>query len=391
MFFDTAELLQKYGHQIAYFAMASPNNIPSPDADYFVPYVDLNQTRGLVNQLKLAGQIIYSLEAKRKITELLEHKKPNLAHLHNIYHQLSPSILGAIKRKKIPIVMTLHDYKLTCPVYTLMRDGKICEECKGGKYYKVVQNHCTKGSRAKSVVNMIEMYLHHTVFRVYNQVDVFISPSRFLKHQIEAMGFPGNIVHLPNFINAAGYEPQYEPQENSLVYFGRLSEEKGVATLVEAVKGLNIPLKIIGDGPQKELLVAKCAQEKIDNVKFLGYKTGKELLEEIRRSAVVVIPSEWYENYPRSVIESFALGKPVIGANIGGIPELVNDGETGYLFEPGNSQALREKIQLVIENRQFISAMGRNARRFAETELNPEQHYQQLMEVYQGAIQKQNK
>ena len=388
VFFDTAELLQKYGHQIAYFAMASPNNIPSPDADYFVSYVDLNQTRGLVNQLKLAGRIIYSFEAKRKITALLEHKKPNLAHLHNIYHQLSPSILGAIKRKKIPIVMTLHDYKLTCPVYTLMCDGKICEECKCGKYYKVVQNHCTKGSRVKSVVNMVEMYLHHTVFRVYNQVDIFISPSRFLKHKIEAMGFRGNIVHLPNFINAAGYEPQYEPQEDSLVYFGRLSEEKGVATLVEAVKGLNILLKIIGDGPQKELLVAQCAQEKIDNIKFLGYKTGKELLEEIRRSAVVVIPSEWYENNPRSVIESFALGKPVIGADIGGIPELVKDGKTGYLFESGNCDELREKILLVIQNRQKVAEMGRQARAFVESELNPEKHYQQLMEIYQTAREK---
>lgn len=332
--------------------------------------------------------MLYSTQAKRNITRLIQKEKPDIAHLHNIYHQISPSIIDGLKNYRIPIVMTLHDFKLTCPVYTHLSHGEICEECRLGRYYKVVAKRCTKGSFTKSMVNMVEMYLHHHLLHLYEKIDLFISPSKFLIEKTQELGFKGNFVHLPNFVDTAQYNPAYEAKEKGIVYFGRLSEAKGLKTLLDAVKGLSVQLKIIGEGPQRNQLMQKIDQDKINNVTFLGFKQGAELQDEIKKSILVVLPSEWYENNPRSVIESFALGKPVIGSNIGGIPELVKEGETGYLFPPGNSNVLRDKIQQVILNRQDVSEMGRRARTFVENELNPDKHYQQLKKIYQQVLEK---
>ena len=236
------------------------------------------------------------------------------------------------------------------------------------------------------------MYLHHKILRIYDLVDVFISPSRFLKDKLQAMGFKGRIEVLSNFINPADFVPKYEAVEQSICYVGRLSKEKGVATLIEAVKGLDVTLKIIGDGPLRENLElgSWSSEEKSSNselqtnIQFLGYKTGDELKDKIKKSMFLVIPSENYENNPRSVIEAFALGKPVVGARIGGIPELIKDHETGLTFEPGNVEDLREKIDYMVNHPDKVIEMGRNARRFVEKELNAEKHYERLMEVYQS-------
>lgn len=390
IFFDEAHLLEKNGYQLVFFSMVSPENQPSPYSPYFVSYVDLSQGQGLVNQLKIAGRILYSFEAKKKINSLVNQEFPDIAHLHNIYHQISPSIIDELKKRKIPIVMTLHDYKLTCPIYVLFQNQHLCDECNNGKYYRVLVNRCVKNSRIKSAVNMLEMYLHHQILHIYEKVDVFISPSRFLIHKTKEMGVKTRMEFIPNFIVPEEYIPNYTWEEDSLVYFGRLSEEKGLITLLNAVKDLKIQLKIIGDGPQKEELIKKSQLEHINNVVFLGYKRGNELQNEIKKSVMVVVPSEWYENNPRSIIESFALGKPVIGSDIGGIPELVKVGETGYLFSPGNSLELRNKIELALSERNKIPDLGKQARRFVETELNPEKHYAKLREVYNSVIKPRN-
>jgi glycosyltransferase involved in cell wall biosynthesis len=229
------------------------------------------------------------------------------------------------------------------------------------------------------------MYLHHRVLKPYEKVDVFISPSRFLKQKTEEMGFKGKVVHLPNFINPSDYEPCFDSRNGTIVYFGRLSREKGLRTLIDAVKGLDISLKVIGTGPEKQNLEAKVVAERIANVSFLGYKTGRELHREIANSGFAVVPSEWYENNPRAIIEAFALGKPVLGANIGGIPELVRSGETGLTFESGNANDLRERILHLMKDKSALSRMGRAARCFVEKELNPRSHYERLMQIYKMA------
>jgi len=326
------------------------------------------------------------LKPKRKIKKFInEVVKPDIVHLNNFAHQISPSILHVFKKYEIPIVMTMRDYKLVCPSYSMLSNDNPCEKCKGGKYYWCFLRKCTKNSYMKSLINTVEMYLHHRIFDIYSKIDVFISPSKFLKSKVLEMGFNGNIVVLPNFVFLEEYVPEFNFKENSLCYVGRLSKEKGLFTLIKAFKGLNVTLKIIGTGPIEEDLKIKVKSFGLNNVKFLGYKLGEDLKNEIRNSMGVILPSEWYENNPRTVLEAFALGKPIIGARIGGIPELVRDGETGYTFEPGNADDLGDKILLFLKNFEKIADMGKNARKFVEENFNPEKHY---LRIYQMAIQK---
>ena len=382
---DTAELLRSHGHEISYFSMVHPQNLPSDFLPYFVSNVDYEQA-DLLQAATAAGRLLYSFEARSKIERLVQDHRPDVAHLHNIYHQLSPSVLHGLKKYGIPIVLTLHDYKIVCASYSMVVGGKICEACKNGRYYQCFLKSCVKRSRMKSLLNTMEMYLHHSVLDIYGLVDVFISPSKFLKDKVAEMGFKGRVVHIPNCVRAEGFVPRYGSDGNVICYIGRLAETKGIETLIRAVKGLDVELRIIGAGPNRDALEACVKSEGMQNVVFTGYMTGAPLEEEIRRSMFTVIPSEWYENNPRSVIEAFALGKPVVGARIGGIPELVRDGETGYTFTAFSAEDLREKIVRLANDPAAIERMGRNARRFVEEELNAEVHYQRLMDVYRSVM-----
>ena len=388
VFFNEADLLERNGHQVLFFSMHHDKNIPSPCGKYFVDTVDYDIPGNVREKISRSLKIIYSREARQKITALLEAEKPDIAHLHNIHHQISPSIIPPLNARSIPVVMTLHDYKMVCPTYALVREGRICEKCRGGRYFWCLLHRCTKGSYGKSLVNMIEMYYHHWFADLYGGVDTFIAPSRFLQEKIRDMGFPGRVVNLPYPIDSADYEPASAPSERILCYLGRLSAEKGLETLLAAMKGADAVLHILGDGPLKGRLEEIAERDNLSNVSFLGYKSGDELKQEIRSSRAVIVPSEWYENYPNSVMEAFALGKPVIGAKIGGIPEMVRDGETGWIFEPGNATELRRRIELLLSDQDAAVVMGRKARSFVEEELNPGKHYRELMEVYQAALER---
>ena len=383
---SSGDLLSEKRHEVFYWGMEHPENRAFPYKEYFVSYVDYNRSSGPFQQLKDALNILYSFEAKNKMDALLKIIRPDIVHLNNFAHQLSPSILDAIGKHNIPVVMTMHDYKLVCPAYTMLSDGKPCERCNGGKYYHCFFERCTKNSFLKSLLNTLEMYFHHRVLHIYDKIDIFISPSRFLMEKTKEMGFKGDIACLPNFVNLKDYpQPSYEWNEPAIVYFGRLSPEKGLMTLCEAVKGLDITLYIIGDGPQKKALTEKVDLEGIKNIKFCGHQPQDKLIELVPKTMFAVMPSEWYENNPRSVIEAFAMGKPVVGSRIGGIPELVRDGETGVTFEPGNADDLRAKIFALLKDKDAIVEMGKNARRLVEDNSNPERFYEELMNIYQIA------
>lgn len=381
---NTGRLLSAEGHKVIYWGMDHPLNPQYPYKDYFVSYVDLNNPGGIKEKIRITSNIFYSSEAKKKIKKLINMEKPDIVHLNNFAHQISPSILGVFKKFDIPVVMTMHDYKLVCPSYTMLSDGKPCERCKGGRFYWCFLKKCTKNSRLKSLTNTIEMYLHHRILHIYDSIDVFISPSLFLKKKLEDMGFNRKIIHLPNFVEDKGAELPHKTKVNTVLYFGRLSSEKGIKTLVEAVRGLEIELRILGTGPYENALKQYVTTEHIRNVFFLGYKTGNELTSEIRNALVVVIPSEWYENNPRTVLEAFSLGTPVIGANIGGIPELVLNNETGLAFEPGDIDDLKEKLIYCINNRGKLFQMGKTAQGFVRENFNPAQYYDRLMKIYRG-------
>src|SRR3972149_4769527 len=342
VYFGTAKLLELHGHKSLFFSMQHPENLPCETSNYFMPYIDLVSSNGMISQIKTAGRILYSLDAKKRLSKLLNKYQVDIAHLHNIHHQISPSILHELKKREIPVVMTLHDYKMACASYSMLANSKPCEACSEGRYLNALKNRCVKESMSKSALATLEMYLHHKVLDIYSYVDAFISPSLFLKNKLKEMGFKKEITHLPNFIDIKKFEQIREDKENkhknTVVYFGRLSSEKGLWTLLEAAKMLKtkVEVKIIGEGPIRKELEEKVKKEGISNVNFLGYMKGEYLYKEIVKSKAVVMPSEWYENNPMSVLEAFALGKPVVGANIGGIPELVKDGVTGFTFEPGN-------------------------------------------------------
>jgi glycosyltransferase involved in cell wall biosynthesis len=347
--------------------------------------VDYENGGGFFQNVKTALNILYSLEAKKKIEQVIKKEKPELVHFNNFAHQISPSVLHALKKYKIPSVMTMRDFKLVCPSYSMLLNGKPCERCKGGAYYNCFLNKCTKNSRVKSLINTAEMYLHHNIMDIYSNISLFISPSRFLKNKVEEMGFKKKVVYLPNFVYAEKFTPEYNFQSNEICYFGRLSEEKGILTLVKAVIGLDIKLNVIGEGPQKDEIELLIKKNGMKNVLLLGHKTGDELFSEIKKSMAVVIPSECYENNPRTVLEAFSLGKPVIGARIGGIPELVLDDKTGICFEPGNEKDLKEKILFFSKNSEKVIAMGKNARKFVSENFNPDWHYKRLIEIYEEA------
>ncbi len=383
---DTGRLLAHKGHEVLYWGMSHPSNPAYRHSDLCVEHVDFNHVLGLRQRLRIACNILHSYEAQHKIEKLIRREKPDIAHVHNVAHQISPSILPVLRHHGIPVVMTLHDYKLVCASYLLMAHGKICEACANGRYHKCFQKQCVKGSLPKSLLNTIEMYFHHTIRHIYDCVKTFVSPSHFLRDKLHEMGFQGKIAILPHFVSTDDYDPFYGSEEESLVFFGRLSHEKGLDVLLEATEETSVQLKIIGDGPLRHCLEQSAAKRKMKNVVFVGYKTGSALHSEIRKAMCVVVPSEWYENSPRAILESFALGKPVIGSRIGGIPELVKDEETGWTFRTGDAHDLRNKILSCFVKKAELLTMGKRARDFVVEKHNPSVHYERLMAIYEDAM-----
>lgn len=382
-----SKILEAKGHQAIPFSMQDERNEPSSYAKYFVSKVDFNSPTSLGDKLRMVPRVIYFLEAKRKIEALIREVKPEIAHLHNIAHQISPSVLHSLKKFNLPVVQTLHDYKLVCPSYNMVARGRICEKCRGHRYYQAVLQRCNKGSFSFSLLNCVEMYSHSLLGIYERNIDVFIAPSNFLRHKVIEFGISGGkIFHIPTFVDSREYSPLYNG-DNYFVYFGKVSREKGLLTLVQAMKEIKTSkLLIIGEGELKKDLEKYILQENIAGIKFLGHIKGERLKTTIRNSQLAILPSEWYENCPASILEAFALGKPVIGSDIGGIPELIEDGVDGLLFEPGNAEELSEKIAYLISRPQLGEQMGKNARKKMEEKYNPEVYYQRLMGVYQKLL-----
>lgn len=382
---DTGALLQRHGHEVIYWGLQHPQNPPYPHEAHFMPYVDMNQPSSTMEKSKIAGNVLYSLEAKRRIEKVVRNEQPDIAHLHNIAHQISPSILDVFKKYGIPVIMTMHDYKLVCASYLLYDGQQPCQACGHGKHYNCFLKRCVKNSRAKSLLNMVEMYLHHKILHIYDTIDIFISPSMFLKGMLQKMGFKEKTVVIPNFIDTEKYNSEYS-HNGYMLYFGRLSGEKGLHTLLRAARGLNVEVHIVGSGPYEKELVDTAKRMRLSNVRFCGYLSGEPLHQEIANALCVVLPSEWYENNPRSVLEAFACGKPVIGADIGGIPELVKNRERGLLFTPGDRDQLRDHIEYCMRHPDDMIRMGTNARQYVLEKHDPEDYYNNLMRVYTALI-----
>lgn len=379
VFFQEREYLLNKGYEIADFSMKDKKNVISPTSDCFLPKTDYNKyNRNLAEKIYQAFSFIHSPIAIKSLKELLITYKPDIAHLHNIYHQLTPSIIPVLKKHGVKVVLTLHDYKLTCPSYLSLKGGEICEECSGGKFSKVLTTHC-QNSRSKELVLYIEAKYHHLI-KSYEGVDLFISPSRFLADQVSWRIPDKKLKILHNGIDPSSYISS-ELDEGYALYFGRLSKEKGVSTLLRAhQRTLNkLPLRIVGKGPLEEEFRSTYTYP---TVKFLGHRTGQELKDLVARSSFVIVPSEWYENCSMAILEAMALGKPIIGSRVGGIPEQIVDGKTGLLFEMGNEIELAQKMDMLTADSQMRVSMGRAARIKLENDYSLKHHCNTLLKIY---------
>lgn len=383
--FALADLLKLKGHEVKFFGMKHPQNLPSSEEKYFLEYIDyveLNKNKSISNSLKVLTRSIYYKHAREKIAGLLNDFKPDIVHLQNIHAHITPSILFEIKKYNIPIVWTLHDYKLVCPNshYLIDKTGEICEACKSGSYYQPILKICKKDSLMASLAISLEAYTHR-VLGIRNLVDRFISPSDFLKQKLVQYGFDAEkVIHLPLFLRDDQYDYD-EKNKDYLLYLGRVDYIKGIIPLLVAMKKLNnIKLKIVGGISER---IEKEFYEKLTpNVDYLGFKTGEEL-NYIRKNAMaVIVPSLCYENSPFSILEAFACGKPVIASDLGGMKELVKDGVRGYLVEPGNVSQLTEAINKVVEDNNKTLEMGKNAYQYAKDNHSAEKHYERLMDIY---------
>ena len=337
--FQLRDFLVSHGHQVQFFGMADPRNIAGNDWGLEVDNMEFHGRS--LQKLLYPFKVIYSREARKKIGTLIERFQPDVAHLNNINFQLTPSILYELKKRGVPIVFTAHDYQPICPNHMLYVPGcgQVCEQCVTRGYLRCTANRCIHGSLSKSLIGSAESMLYHRL-GTYKLIDQTICPSRFLEEKLNANpAFQGKTLTLHNFIqDVRAVGAQYQKQEYVL-YFGRFSTEKGIDTLTRVCRALpDIPFVFAGGGPLEQRL------NELPNVRNMGFQRGKALEKLICEASFSVYPSEWYENCPFSVMESQAYGTPVVGAAIGGIPELIREGETGVLFNSGDEAALRECI-----------------------------------------------
>lgn len=380
VFFNTMDLLKQKGHEVIPFSLKSDKNLYSEYEDYFVDYPELSEAN-MLTKIKNIPNFIYNKEAASQLDKLLTIEKPDIAHIHLMFNSMSVSILPVLKRHRIPIVMTAHDYRLVCPAYTFKNGkGEFCEKCRSGSYYNCIINKCSNNNLANSILLSMDSYFRSLFYQPIKLIDKFIFVSQFSQNKHIEINplYKSKSTFLYNFTPMKSVSEK--KRGDYFLYFGRISKEKGVETLVHAAKGLpNIKLKILGTGP----LLDSLKKEASANVEFLGFIQGEELENYIQNAMYVIVPSECYENNPMAIVESTTLGTPIIGSRIGGIPELIEDRQSGFLFEPGSI----ENLQQILHNAQSVSDkkymdISASAIDFAHKNFSEEAHYNKLMSVY---------
>ena len=332
---DQNELLASRGWDIVPFAMDYEKNFETPYDEYFVEEIDFASDYAPVEKVRKAVKSIYSLEARREIGRLIDKVRPDIVHAHNVYHHLTPAIFGAVKKKGVPMVMTVHDLKIGCPSKLMLAPDGVCERCKGGKTWNAVTTRCQKDSLALSAVVALETTLHNALGSYRNNVDLFILPSHFHTNKLVEWGLPREKTrYLPNAVDVSQLRADYTPGDR-FVFVGRLSEEKGLLTFVKAVAEAGSKATIVGTGPQEDELRQTVDATGAD-VEFAGYQTGDALFDIVRGARALVLPSECYENAPVVLLEAYGVGTPVLGSNLGGIPELIIEDQTGLLAQAGD-------------------------------------------------------
>jgi len=387
--FNLADLLSSKGHVVAFFAMQDKRNIFDPNADIFVSHIDfreLNKNKNLLTGLRIMRRVIYSTEARKKFRQLLERFHPDIIHLQNIHAHITPSIIFEAKKRSLPVVWTLHDYKLVCPNSHFLIDakGEICEACSRNFYYKAIFKRCKKDSILASAMAAVEASAHH-IMGLRNMVDFFLAPSAFLRNKLIDRRFsPGKVKHLPLFVPDNMFN-KGNKNKNYLLFLGKIEPIKGIFPLLNACKQAP-EINLVIAGLVREPLASQLLKMLPPNAKYVGMKRGNELRRLLFESSAVVLPSLWYENQPFSIIESFAAGKPVITSDLGGMTELINNSKGGLLVPPGDVQALAEAMEWIATHAKQANQMGQAAREYAMREHSSQKHYERLMQIYMSVL-----
>ncbi len=380
-YFDTADVLTSHGHDVAFFAMHHPQNEPTPWSRFFVSQVDYGRTDyTLWQKLRMALRMIWNREAQKKLDALLAEFRPDVAHLHLIYHQLSPSIIWTLVKHRIPMVMTLHDYKHISPNYNLFVRGKVWERAP----WHCVGDRCVRDSISASAVCALEHYVH-ALLGTYAKVDRYIAPSRFLIEMSRRHGFTQKITYVPQPLSPAEFAVPAYQREDYILYIGRLSHEKGVRVLLDAFAASRAPRLIVaGTGPDKDALMAYARTlPGAERITFAGFVGGAALTELTQKARAVVVPSLWYENAPYALLEALAAGNIVVAAASGGVTERIVHGENGFLYPPQDTQKLTRLLDALphIDDAR-ISANARAS----VANLTHERYYADLMAVYRDVV-----
>ncbi|MDI6743472.1 MAG: glycosyltransferase [Smithella sp.] len=386
VYFNTAELLKKNGHEVIFFSSKMREDLPCEQSKYFISNInDIPRWKGLQNYF-------YNREAQAKLEALILAEKPDIAHAHLFWGNISPAIFSVFKKHNIPLIHTAHDYRMVCPAYTFtdMR-GNVCEKCHGKHFFWCVVKRCSKGSVLESVVMAAEMYFRNAFFSPVKNLAGVIYVSNFAKqkHLQYNVGFskiPDIVLH--NFGAEKNSDFLAQNKRSYFLYFGRLSHEKGLRTLIDAFRQMpDLPLRIVGNGQEEQELIDYVRSNKIKNVEFMGFKTGDDLKKLVSAASFVIVPSEWYENNPMTVIEAYSMGVPVLGAKIGGIPEILPDGKTGFLFTPKDVADLKNVVTRARKlNALEYKAMSDNTLRFADDNFGERLYYQKLIDFYEKVV-----
>ena len=399
--------LERMGHEVAYFSMRHPDNLPCKWDKYFVTQREYNNIKNPLKAARDGMALIYSPEAKRNFQALCEEFRPDVVHLNNVHRQITLSILDVpyLRENRVPVFYTAHDYVTVCPGYLMLDgDGRVCDAClEDGRYRHCIEGRCVKGSRAKSALAAMEASFNRA-HKSNLRIDRVIAPSRFMRSKLIEGGWPeGKVVFLQNFADdaildrAANAGADATDRENPyLLFFGRLSAEKGVDTLLRAFDAAlpslpqDMRLVVVGDGPDagefKELASSLGCAARIE---FAGYQTGRALQTYVERASLAIASSRWRENMPYSIVEAFAAGTPVVGTDIGGIPELVCEGKTGFICEPGGVRSMADVISRgasAFLDRSAYSMLQRNCRSYVMENCSREKFMNDLVNLYKESI-----
>lgn len=377
-----ADYLKKIGHEVEFFGMYDKNNTVGNSAGLYTRNMDFHSNG--IGRFLYPFKIIYSFEAKRKIMRVLDGFKPDIVHMNNINFQLTPSVIYGVKKKKIPIVQTVHDYQMICPNHLLYSFEKNmpCEKCVGGSYINCVKNKCIHDSKVKSILGALEAKLYD-MLKTYKNVDLFVCPSKFLENKLLAARgyYKGKTKTIHNYIDKEKFTGTLKKEEDYIAFAGRLSKEKGIENIRDAAKLLpEYTFAVAGSGPDDGIL------KNIPNVKLEGFLTGDKLFEFVGKAKVLLLPSVCYENCPLSILEAQCMGVPVVTMNSGGMAELVKDGVTGTLVSEPTPEGIALKLKETVENEDYYKGLRKNCEKEKDNILGVEEYAAILIKEYEKLV-----